>query len=250
MKAIILAAGQGTRLKPLTDDIPKCLVSFRGQSILDRLLSALRAAGVDDIAVVTGYRAETLHARGLTLRHNSDYASTNMVHSLFCAEDLLAGDDVLIVYGDVLIRPALLRAFCEHESPLAVAVNTKWRELWALRMQDPLSDAETMKLDAHGNVVELGKKARSYAEVEGQYMGLIRIARDVLPRVRAFYHALDPEKRYDGKDLRNMFMTSFLQEIIDRLMPIRAVPLDGGWLEIDSISDLEAYAALPADFLL
>ena len=249
MRAIILAAGQGLRLKPLTNDVPKCLVPFRGRPILDRLLSALRAAGVSDVAVVTGYRAETLRDRGLTTRHNPDYASTNMVHSLFCAEDLLDGDDVLIVYGDILIRPALLRAFCETPAPFAVAVNTQWRRLWALRMEDPLADAETLRLDRNGHILELGKKARSYSEVEGQYMGLIRIARDVLPRVRTFYHSLDRGRRYEGKDFRNMFMTSLLQEIIDHLLPIQAVLLDGGWIEIDSTSDLSAYEALPADFL-
>lgn len=249
MRAIILAAGQGVRLKPLTDDVPKCLVPFRGRPILDGLLAALRASAVTDVAVVTGYRADALRGRGLTLRHNADYASTNMVHSLFCAEDLLEGDDVLIVYGDVLVRPALLRGFCEHEAPIAVAVNTKWRELWSLRMADPLADAETLKLDADGCIVELGKKARSYADIQGQYMGLIRIARGALPRIVDFYRTMDRTKTYDGKDFRNMFMTSFLQAIIDGLMPIRAVPLAGGWLEIDSLSDLGAYEKLPADFL-
>jgi choline kinase len=243
-----LAAGQGLRLKPLTDDKPKCLVPFRGRPILDRLLSALRAAGITDVAVVTGYRAETIRDRGLTTRHNPDFASTNMVHSLFCAEDLLDGD-VLIVYGDILIRPGLLRTFCDSSAPIAVAVNTQWRDLWALRMEDPLADAETLKLDQDGYIRELGRKASSYAEIEGQYMGLIRIARDALPKVRAFYHSLDRARRYDGKDFRNMFMTSFLQEIIDRLMPIRAVLLGGGWLEIDSIDDLSAYDALPGDYL-
>jgi L-glutamine-phosphate cytidylyltransferase len=249
VRAIILAAGQGLRLKPLTDDVPKCLVPFRGRPILDRMLEALRAAAITDVAAVTGYRGGTLRDHGLTLRHNPDYASTNMVHSLFCAEDLLGGDDLLVVYGDVLIRPALLRRFCEYEAPLTVAINTKWRELWSLRMENPLADAETLKLDGDGCIRELGKKAFSYSEIEGQYMGLIRIAHDALPRVVDFYRSMDRTKRYDGKDFRNMYMTSFLQMIIDDLMPIRAVPLEGGWLEIDTLADLAAYERLPADFL-
>lgn len=249
MRAIILAAGQGLRLKPLTDDVPKCLVPFRGRPLLDRMLDALRASGVTDVAAVTGYRADALRGRGLTLRHNAEYASTNMVHSLFCAADLLDGDDVLVVYGDVLIRPALLRSFCAHEAPIAVAVNTKWRELWSLRMEDPLTDAETLKLGDGGRIIEIGKKAHSYADVQGQYMGLIRVAKAALPLVVRFYRAMDRSKAYDGKDFRNMYMTSFLQAIIDGLMPITAVPLAGGWLEIDSLADLTAYAKLPADFL-
>lgn len=249
MRAIILAAGQGTRLKPLTNKVPKCLVLFNGIPILDHILLALRKADVTDITVVTGYRAESIIARGIPTRYNPDYASTNMVYSLFCAEDLMEGDDVLVVYGDIVFRPALVRALCEDEASIAVAVNTRWRELWKLRMSDPLIDAETLKLDADGNIVELGKKACSYAEIQGQYTGLIRIASKVLPQVRAFYHGLDQTRLYDGKDFRNMFMTSFLQEIIDNLMPIHAVLVDGGWIEIDSVKDLSAYERLPEGFL-
>jgi L-glutamine-phosphate cytidylyltransferase len=249
MRGIILAAGQGTRLGVLTEDIPKCLVPFRGRSILERAVESLRTAGVTDLAVVTGWQAEKIRALGLPTRFNPDFATTNMVASLFCAEDLMDGDDVLVVYGDTVFKPDLVEALARTEAPFALAVNTRWRELWELRMADPLSDVETLKLDAGGNIVELGKKPRSYADVQGQFTGLIRIAHHALPRVRTFYRRLDVSRRYDGKDFRNMFMTSFLQEVIDHLMPVKAVLVSGGWLEIDSIADLEAYERLPADFL-
>src|SRR6185436_13431111 len=107
MKVIVLAAGQGIRLRPLTDQVPKCMVPFRGKPILVHLLEILRKGGVDDVTVVTGYRADAVAALGVPTRHNPDFASTNMVGSLFCAEDLLEGDDVLVVYGDILFRPSV-----------------------------------------------------------------------------------------------------------------------------------------------
>jgi choline kinase len=249
MRAIILAAGQGTRLSPLTDDRPKCLVPFLGKPILDHVLASLAAAGIDDVAVVTGYRADMIAARGLTTRHNPDFERTNMVHSLFCAEDLMTDDDLLIVYGDIVFHPRLALALKESPAPFALAVNTRWRELWERRMTDPLSDAETLKLDSGGNIVELGKRPKSYDEVQGQFTGLIRIARDTLPAVRRYYAALDRSAHYDGKDFANMYMTSFLQAVIDGLMPVKAVPMDGGWLEIDSIDDLRASEAMAAEVL-
>lgn len=244
MRAIILAAGQGTRLRPLTDDRPKCLVEFCGHTILDRAVASLAAAGIDDVAVVTGYRADLIAARGLVTRHNPAFERTNMVHSLFCAEDLMAGDDLLIVYGDIVFHPRLVTALADSDAPIALAVNTRWRELWERRMDDPLADAETLKLDPDGNIVELGKRPQGYDDVEGQFTGLIRIGREALGAVRDFYHALDRSAVYDGKDFDNMYMTSFLQAIIDRLMPVRAVPVAGGWLEIDSLDDLKASEAL------
>jgi choline kinase len=115
-------------------------------------------------------------------------------------------------------------------------------------MGDPLADAETMRIDGAGNIVELGKRPRSYADVEGQYAGLIRVREAAVAPVVRFYHRLDRARTYDGKPFEKMFMTSFLQEIIHGLMPVRAVRFDGGWAEVDSLQDLAVVEALPAGF--
>ena len=65
MKAIILAAGRGSRMQNLTQKQPKCLVNLRGKALLDWQLEALRAAGISEIAIVTGYKRELLANRGL-----------------------------------------------------------------------------------------------------------------------------------------------------------------------------------------
>ena len=89
-------------------------------------------------------------------------------------------------------------------------------------------------------VVELGKKPRSYDDIEAQYIGLIKISGRVIGQVCDFYNSLDQNAIYDGKDYNNMYMTSFLQMIIDQLMPIKAVRIDGGWLEIDCVDDMKS----------
>ncbi len=83
--ALILAAGRGTRLRPHTDHVPKCLVELAGKSLLARQWQALRYAGVDDIHVITGYRGSDIEALGYPTVHNPSYATTNMVATLFCA---------------------------------------------------------------------------------------------------------------------------------------------------------------------
>lgn len=249
MKAIILAAGQGTRLSPLTDGRPKCLVEFLGVPMLDRAVESLGSAGVQDITVVTGYRADMIEAKGLQTRHNPLFESTNMVHSLFCAEDLMTGDDLLVVYGDIVFHPRLVTALLNDDAAMSLAVNTQWRSLWEQRMDDPLSDAETLKLDSRGNVIELGKRPTSYDDVQGQFTGLIRIGQDHLAAVKRFYSGMDRSADYDGKTFPNMYMTSFLQAIIDNLMPVHAVPVAGGWLEIDSVDDLRVSERLAGEIL-
>jgi choline kinase len=240
MKGIILAAGEGSRLRPLTADRPKCLVEYRGKPLLDYSLSAMRACGIDQIIVVKGYRAETIERPRVRFKMNSDYATTNMVHSLFCAEDEL-DDDIVVSYGDIIYREDVLRSLLAVKDDFAVAVDKRWEELWRQRTDDPLSDAETLKLDLAGFIQELGKKPKSIEEIEGQYIGLFKMSADACAKVKDFYHALDRRRVYDGKPFEKMFMTSFLQEIIDHLMPVKAAIINGGWLEVDSPGDLHCH---------
>ena len=95
VKAIILAAGQGTRLRPLTDDIPKCMVEVNGKPILNRQLDTLQSAGIENIIVVTGYEENKINDPRITKVFNEEYASTNMLYSLLCAEDYMEGNVIV-----------------------------------------------------------------------------------------------------------------------------------------------------------
>ena len=108
-------------------------------------------------------------------------------------------------------------------------------------MEDPLKDAETMKIGKDGNIIELGKKPTSYNDIEGQYIGLIKIKKEALQKIIQFYKSLDREVFYDGKNFNNMYMTSFIQLLIDKVMPVKPVFIEGGWLEIDTVEDLHNY---------
>ncbi len=242
MRAIILAAGEGIRLRPYTDDRPKCMVELANQPLLAHQVNALKTAGVDDICVVTGCRAEQIEALGFETRYNPEYDSSNMVTSLMCAADWLDGeDDVIIAYADLVYEPEIIEALIECNHPICTTIDESWLDLWKMRFDDPLCDAETLKLNGRGNIEELGEKPTSYGDIEGQYMGLIKVKRNFAPKLVAFYNQLDPHGDYDGRDLSNMYMTTFLQSLISAGVRIKAVVVDGGWLEVDSVSDLEMY---------
>ena len=244
MKLIILAAGQGVRLRPYTDHQPKCMVPFQEKPIIDRILETAQQCGIENVAVVTGYQKSKLEThlsnRNIQFFHNPDFDKTNMVTSLFCAQEAMT-DDIIISYSDIVYTQPVLNALLEAKGKISVVVDKDWRRLWEIRMENPLLDAETLKLDADGNIIELGKKPTCYDEIEGQYVGLIKIAKSSLPEICQFYQGLDQEKSYDGKDFDNMYMTTFLQNIIDSLAPIKAVMIHGGWLEVDTTDDLERY---------
>lgn len=249
MKTIILAAGQGTRLRPYTNDKPKCMVPLAGKPLLHRQMAAMAECGVtDNIAIVGGYRIDGFEPLGATVLKNPRYDTTNMVSTLFCAREFMTpGEDLLICYGDIVYEPKVLKALLDCEAPVCVAADTQWEKLWKLRMDDPLSDAETFIMDNDHQLLELGKKPESYDQVHAQYMGLIRIRGDKVADLMAAYDDLDPEAEYDGKDFDNMYLTSFIQHLIDNGWPVKACLVENGWLEVDTVDELDTYARMADD---
>ncbi|MGM0632220.1 MAG: NTP transferase domain-containing protein [Pseudomonadota bacterium] len=246
MRAVILAAGQGSRLRPHTDDRPKGMVELAGRPLLHRQIEVLRDAGVDDIVLVSGYRGDQLRMPGVRLMENPRYAETNMVSTLFCAESAIreAPGDVLITYADIVYEPRVLQSVLQCTAPLCVAVDREWRAFWELRMDDPLSDAETLRLVDGDRITEMGKKPYSYADIQGQYMGLMKLRGDHRDAFCEHWHSMDRQAIYDGKDFDNMYMTSYLQHLIDSDWDVRAAFTDNGWLEVDTVEDLARYESL------
>ena len=244
-RAIILAAGQGTRLRPLTNNKPKCLVLLQGKTFLERQVNVLKRAGVKDLLVVGGYRVDLIKEAGFNCMVNPKYESTNMVETLFRGVSFIElGGDLIIGYGDIIYQIDNLNQVLSCEDEIGVMVDRNWRRYWELRFTDPLDDAETFVMDSAGYVIELGKKAKSFKRIHGQYTGLIKVREDKIKDFIDFYKSLNRNKIYDGKNFSNMYMTSFLQEIIDAGWKVKAVSVENGWLEIDSVNDLQIYENL------
>ncbi len=240
---IILAAGQGTRLRPHTDNKPKCMVELAGKPLLHHQMDAMFKCGIkENIVVVGGYRIDGLEAQGAEVIPNPQYDSTNMVYTLFCArEHMQPGKDLLISYGDIIYEPRVLNALLECDAPVCLAADREWKRLWELRMDDPLSDAETFRMDKNGNVIELGKEPKSYDQVQAQYLGLIKIRGDKVSDLISTYDAMDRTATYDGKDFDNMYLTSLIQHLIDNKWQVKATLIDNGWLEVDTADELRSY---------
>lgn len=248
MKALILAAGFGSRLMPLTEFVPKTMVKYQGKALIEYEITALKEAGVSEIAVVGGYLAPILREfvanLGInTFYENKNYDKTNMLMTLFCAREFMQKSleekqDLIISYADIVYFKESVEKLSRARADLAIVVDRAWRELWQKRFENPLDDAETLKMK-EGKIKELGKKAKSYDEIEAQYIGLFKFSHTFLPKMISFYESLDRKALYDGKDFDNMYMTSFLQALIDKFDNALAVEINGGWCEIDFKSDLE-----------
>jgi len=236
MKAIILAAGRGSRMKKLTDERPKCLVEVKGKTLLDWQLVALREAGINQIAIVTGYKRELLAGRGLKEFYNARWAETNMVSSLAYAQEWLQAEPCIVSYSDIFYSAQAIKSLINSESTLAVTYDKNWLDLWKQRFDDPLLDAETFRLNSDNTLAEIGNKPKTVEEVQGQYMGLLQFTPqswDEILRIRT---------KLSSAECDRIHMTGALQKVIEAgRVPIEAVPYELTWGEIDSADDLMAY---------
>jgi choline kinase len=213
------------------------MLEYRGKPIIDYIIETMHSAHLTDITVVAGYLDSLLKNHlskygNINFYHNEHHQTTNMVYSLWKAESEL-DDDVIITYSDIIYSRNILQQLVDSPGDISVVIDKNWLELWSRRMEDPLQDAESLILDSDGNILDLGKKVDSFDKIQGQYIGLIKFSKEILPSITKFYQKISSKK-----DIRDMYMTDFLQELIDCGFRVKSVPIHGGWLEIDTIGDL------------
>jgi len=242
-KVILLVAGEGTRLRPYTLDRPKCMVELAGLSLIERQLDILRRENLTDIVLVGGYKADMLDMKGTKLVINSRYYETNMVWTLFCAEKELEGE-VIVSYGDIVYSSEVLRALLESNSDIAVTIDSDWENYWRARNEDPLDDAESLKLSANGEILEIGGKPNNIHEIEGQYMGLMKFSAIGVNQIKEVFEKSRKSRELLGKPIENAYMTDLLQATIRDGYKVQSVPISGQWVEVDTVDDLNAKVTL------
>jgi choline kinase len=168
MRAVILCAGRGGRLRQITGDRPKCLASVGGRTLLERQLHALRACGLTQITVVTGYHASDVRqvcGRSVDFVHNARYGVTNSLYSLWLAREVLR-EGFVVLNCDVLFHPQVLGDLltARYEDAL----------LLAYRGRGEIYGDEEMKVRVrNGRVVEISK-TMSDGDADGENIGIVK----------------------------------------------------------------------------
>jgi L-glutamine-phosphate cytidylyltransferase len=238
-RALLLAAGRGARLAPLTDERPKCLVPLLGRPLLEHQLAALRSAGIADIAIVGGYHHDCLRSYTATLYVNERWQQSNMVVSLLTAAAWFDDGDSLVCYTDILYSPAAIAALAKAPGNIALSYDPHWLDLWSARFDNPLLDAESFSVDAQGRLVDIGSKTDSTAQIGGQYMGLVKLTRSGWQTVANYLKSLPAEV------LDRLDMTALFARLLTMRVAIDTVSAPWPWAEVDTPADLVLYGNDP-----
>lgn len=227
MKALILAAGRGTRISRYLEGNPKCTVNIGGTTLIRYTVELLRSHGIEDIALSVGYRKQAVMdaLEGLPVRYfeNPFFDVTNSIASAWFAKDFLADDDVLIMNGDVYLDRALLPVIlnCEpQKTPLLFADETRKEE----------ADYKFFYRD--GILLKYGKEL-SGNDITGEYIGVARLSKDYLPRFTEKLSEMIDEQKH------SVWWENVLYELSDHSAVYVESIKDNFWAEVDYVEDYE-----------
>lgn len=242
MRAIILAAGRGKRLIPHTNSKPKAMLEFGNKPLIQYSIDNLRKVGIADITIITGYKSEMINIPNVRYIHNEKFAETNMVYTLFCAEAVM-DDNLIISYSDIIFEPKVLQKLLQSKDEITVVVDDNWQELWELKSNNPLNDAETLRLNKKNYILEIGAKPKDLNQIDSQYIGLLKFSKKGIRILKKIYHELKDANRQEivirGRTFNQLYMTDVLQLLIDNGHKVKGVRIKGGWLELDSKEEYE-----------
>lgn len=225
---LVLAAGRGRRLDPVTADRPKALVEVAGRTLLSRQVQALIAAGAAEVAVVTGWSAARVEATGIPTIHNPGWSTGSMVESMLCAAPMLDRSDLtLIIYGDIVIPGRDVQRLACAKGDIRIAYDPRWAAMWSMRSDNPLADAETFRIDEADRVTEIGGRPVGIEEIEGQYVGALAITQPA-------WAELAELAVYGVRDMTDLLSIA----IARRPGSVVGVAIDGPWWEFDTADDL------------
>jgi choline kinase len=230
MKAVILAAGQGTRIRSVHGERPKCLIEVDDTTILDHQLEALSKAGINDVAIVVGYEKQQIihhvmrrnlsRVQRILFIENPAFAITNNIYSLWLALEWVRGDSFVVLNADVIFDAEILDMTVRSQAPISMIVDPLWRD-------------ETMKVIIHRDrVVQMSKKI-SREQFSGTYIGVTIFSKAIRSRFFRKMRTLISAGRV------NDFFNVAVQDLVEEGVHVGCSSTDGlAWAEIDDPTDL------------
>ena len=243
MKAIFIAAGEGSRLGNLTKNLPKPLVDVNGKSIIERQISLLRKNNVNDIVVITGYKKEKFTFKNIEYVHNPNFREQEQTGSLMTARSKIVGD-VVIMFGDILFEEIILQQILNSKGDIVIAIDKDWKKSYEERPDNPESEADKV-LIKDDKVIQISAKNIKINDNDnniGELLGLMKLSPKGSKILIEQYEKLENShvgKFHDAPSFKKAKFVDILQELLSLGIIITPVSIMGKWCEIDTKHDLE-----------
>ena len=239
-KALIIAAGLGSRLKKHTENLPKCMLDFGGKTLLQRQLDVYKKCGVSDISLIRGYKKEKINYKNIKYFDNKDFKKNNVLNSIFYAEKVINGN-IIIAYSDILFDSVAVKRLLSSDHDISVVVDIDWRGYYVGRKDHPITEAENVIFNSNNEVEKIGKINKGNDDVHGEFIGMIKLTDRGAKIFKQHFHRLKkiywnkPFQR--AKTFQNAYLTDMIQELVDIGIKVHCVIIESGWKEIDTVED-------------
>lgn len=243
MKAIILAAGQGSRLKKYTENLPKGMLKFMGKTLIERQIESFRELGINDIIIIKGFAGEKINYENISYYTNEDYLKTNMLYSFLMARNEFY-DDVIVSYSDIIFEKDMVIRLLNNDREASFMVDDSWKSYWELRYEKLDFDLESLSINSQDEVVSIGLENPKLNEIDSRFVGLLKFKSSALEKILTIYDKDLDEYKYkpwkkSGENILKAHMTDLIQALIDNGQNVYAERYNGGWLEFDTNEDYE-----------
>ena len=233
MKAIILAAGMASRLRPLTNNTPKCLLKIGERSLLQRSMDALIKNGITEFVIVTGYLHKMIetfvteqygNSIKVTFIHNEVYDSTNNIYSLWLARPEAENEDILLLDSDLLYDPEIVTRVLANEAKNVLTL-----------IRHELGEEEMkVVVDKEGSILEISKTCR-VEDAAGESLGIEKMGKEY---TRALYAELEP--MMNDEHLENKFYELAFERLLPKGHTYKVLDVtDLFSCELDTVEDFE-----------
>ena len=247
--AVILAAGDDGSLGDLTRHQPKCMLDIKGRTLLERQIDGLNESGIKDIAVVRGYRKESVDLPRLRFYDNDRFAQTGELSSLLLAENELSGR-LVCLYGDVIFDGSIIGRLLRSPGDIVLVVDRAWNDLRGSEAEPRprdlvLTEGETpsgprfVPTGASSSLKRIGQNL-PVDQANGEFVGILMLSPDGARQVTELARELRSDHSgpfHEAESLDRANLTDLLQELVGRGHKVDCIDVYKGWMEVDTFED-------------
>ena len=242
MKAIFIAAGQGSRLGDITKDLPKPLIDVNGKSIIQRQIDLLRQNNIHEIIIVTGYKKEKFTLKNIEYVHNPLYREQEQAGSLMSARSKFTGD-ILVIFGDIIFDEKILQQILNSKGEIIIAIDKDWKKSYEERHDNSIEKADKVLLK-NGRIIQISAKSIDAKQNDdtGELLGLLKLSSNGSRILVQHYEKLENShigSFHDAESFQRAKFVDILQELVLSGIEITPIPIQGNWCEIDTLDDLD-----------